>query len=230
MADPIDAPATPASDAAVPASAPASQPATPAADAPAADAPAATSQTASTTPTDAPADKPTDAPKTDDNPADGEPAKPVEYEFKLPDGVKLEGEALDELKAFAKEKGLSVEDAQKLADMGAKQAQGFANQILEQQKAVTAEWETQARGDKEFGGDKLDENLGVAKKALDKFGSPELKSMLVSTGLGNHPEVIRLLVRAGKAISEDTRIVTGAANQSDREAKPIANRLYPNQN
>jgi hypothetical protein len=68
---------------------------------------------------------------------------------------------------------------------------------------------TNSKGDKEFGGDKLSENLGVAKKALDAFGTAELRSLLNQSGLGDHPEVIRFMYRAGKAISED-RFVGGA--------------------
>jgi hypothetical protein len=170
-------------------------------------------------------------------PAEGEAAKPaekaaeaapVEYEFKLPEGVDLKGEALDELKAFAKEKGLTQEEAQKLADLGAKQAQGFAAQVVAQQKEATAKWAEETTSDKEIGGDKLPENLAVAKQALDKFGSPALKALLNQSGLGNHPEVVRFMVKAGKAISEDGRIISGDAGQSDRAKTPLENRLYPN--
>ncbi|WP_175982558.1 peptidase [Caballeronia zhejiangensis] len=223
MADPITegqavTTATTASDAASPASAPAAEAATP-----------ATQPTDSATLLDGAA-KPTegDAPKPGDKPA--EEAKPIEYtDFKVPEGVELKGEALDELKAFAKEKGLSQEDAQKLVDLGAKQSQAFQTQVAEQAKAQSAEWAAQTKGDKEIGGDALPENLAAAKQALDKFGSPELKSLLNQSGLGNHPEVVRFMVKAGKAISEDGRLVTGAAGQKDRSATPIENRLYPNQ-
>lgn len=170
-----------------------------------------------------------EAPKTGDKP--GEEAKPAEvvYEFKLPEGVDPKGEAVEELRATAKEFGLTQEQAQRIADLGAKQAQGFAAQLVEQQRTMTTEWAQQTTTDKEIGGDKLSENLGVAKKALDTFGSKELKTLLNQSGLGNHPEVVRFMVKAGKAISEDGHLVTGSAAQADRTAKPIENRIYPNQ-
>ena len=68
-----------------------------------------------------------------------------------------------------------------------------------------------ARADKEFGGEKLDENLAIAKTALDKFATPEFTKLLNDTGLGNHPEVLRVFVRAGKAISPDSVIPGKAA-------------------
>ena len=65
------------------------------------------------------------------------------------------------------------------------------------------------------------------KKALDKFGSPELQQVLTKSGLGNHPAVIRLLLRAGKAISEDTIIGGDAPSNA---AKSHADVLYPDNN
>jgi hypothetical protein len=216
MADPITdsqaAPADATSTTASPADASQSQAATP---------------EASTTPATSAEAKPADAAKPEDKPV--EAAKEVVYEFKLPEGVEFKGELLDELKTTAKELGLTQEQAQRVADLGAKQAQGFAAQLIEQQKTMTAEWAEQTTTDKEIGGDKLPENLGVAKKALDSFGTPALKTLLNQSGLGNHPEVVRFMVKAGKAISEDGHLVTGAAAQADRANTPIENRLYPNQ-
>jgi len=222
-----DAPAVPAdaaSAAAPTANAPASQsaaPATPPTDsstaAPANGQPEAGKE-ASTDGAAKPGDKPADA-----------PAIPEKYEFKLPEDIKLEGAALEELSGLAKELGLTQEQAQKVADLGAKQAQTLASQYVEQHKTTVNEWATQTKTDKEIGGEALEANLGAAKKALDQFGSPELKKLLNESGLGNHPEVVRMFVKAGKAISEDGRLVTGAARQSDRESKPIENRIYPNQ-
>jgi hypothetical protein len=171
-----------------------------------------------------------DATKPGDKPADAatKPAD-VNYEFTVPEGVKLDGEALNELKTTAKEFGLTQEQAQKIANLGAKQAQGFVAQLADAQKAQVAEWSNATTADKEIGGDKLNENLAVAKKALDTFGSPELKTLLNQSGLGNHPEIIRAFYKAGMAISEDGKVVTGSAAQVNREAQPIANRLYPDQ-
>jgi hypothetical protein len=67
------------------------------------------------------------------------------------------------------------------------------------QKAA-AEWAAAAVADKEYGGDMLTDSLVTAKKALDAFGTPELRTLLNDSRLGNHPEVIRFMVRAGKAL------------------------------
>ncbi|MGU3629847.1 protease [Comamonas sp. C24C] len=157
--------------------------------------------------------------------ADKPEGAPEAYkDFTLPDGVKLEGEAADAFKGLAKELNLTQDQAQKLADLGAKQAQDGQARQAEILKAANAEWTAQSQADKEFGGENLSQNLAIARKAMDTFATPELKQLLTESGLGNHPEVIRMFFRTGKAISEDSFV------SAARGAKPkgdLASRLYP---
>jgi hypothetical protein len=159
--------------------------------------------------------------------AAAEKAAPEKYEFTAPEGVTLDPELLGEFEAFAKEQKLSQVDAQKVADMGVKMAQKFSAQQVDAVEKAAAEWTASSTADKEFGGEKLDENLAISKKALDAFGTPELRALLNDSRLGNHPEVIRFMYRAGKAISED-RMVTGGAGPATA-ATSTAKALYPNQ-
>lgn len=150
------------------------------------------------------------------------PAVPENYELTMPEGVELDSVAADEFKAIAKELKLDQASAQKVADVGAKMAQRQAEKHTELVKS----WVESVKADKDLGGDKLQENLAVAKKALDTFGTPELRDVLNATGLGNHPEVIRAFYRAGKAISED-RFVQGAPASA---ATDPAKKLFPTMN
>lgn len=144
---------------------------------------------------------------------------PEKYEFKAPEGKQFDNAILGAYSEVAKELNLPQDAAQKVLDKVAPVIQ--ARQV-EQIAAVQTAWENEARSDKEFGGDKLDENLGVAKQALETFGSPELKELLRTSGLGNHPEIIRVLYRVGKATSGD-RMVSG---QGGAAAQNDARRLY----
>ena len=152
-----------------------------------------------------------------------QPVVPESYDLKMPEGVELDKAAADEFTVIAKELKLDQAAAQKLADIGAK----MATRQAEAHAKLVESWTEQVKTDKEIGGDKLEENLGVARKAIDAFGSPELKALLNSTGLGNHPEVVKLAFKVGKAISED-RLVSGApkGNASNDPAK----KLFPNMN
>lgn len=159
-------------------------------------------------------DKQPDTKADGDKPA--EPAVPESYDLKMPDGVQLDKAAADEFTAIAKELKLSAEDAQKVADVGAKMAQRQA----EAHATMVESWVTAVKTDKEIGGDNLDQNLAVARKAMETFGTPELKELLNSTGLGNNPEVIRAFFKAGKAISEDGFVKAQAPAQS-RDAASV---------
>lgn len=151
-------------------------------------------------------------------------ATEVDIEFDLPEGVALDEQGVTEFKALAKELKLPAESAKKLADLAATRARAQH----EAHAALVTGWAEQVKTDKDIGGDKLAENLAVAKKAIDQFGSPELKDLLNSTGLGNHPEVVKLAWRIGKAISEDGFVrgqPKGAATESD-----LAKSLFPSMN
>lgn len=146
---------------------------------------------------------------------------PEKYEFKAPEGSAYDPGVLDAFAAAAKEANLSQDAAQKLIE---KMAPALAARQSDQVQAIHKEWLDASSADKEFGGEKLTENLGVARKALDNFGSPELRKLLDDTGLGNHPEVIRFMFKAGKAISEDTFSGGRAATTATDGAKSF----YPN--
>jgi hypothetical protein len=153
-----------------------------------------------------------------------EKAKPKgldKYDFRAPEGVKLD-ELSTELSAVAKELGLPQEGAQKVFDLGVKVAQKFAKNLETNTTAMQEQWLKDTRADKEFGGDKLEENVAIAQKARDAFASPELRTLLNDSKLGNHPEMIRLFFRMGKAMKEDKTVNGGESGQSTS----MESRLY----
>lgn len=156
--------------------------------------------------------------KTEEAKPDGAPEK---YEF---DGAdELDSEVLGQFSEVAKELNLTQDAAQKVLD---KMGPAIAARQTEQLQVARTEWADSAKSDQEFGGEKLQENLAVAKKALDAYGSDELRTLLNDSGLGNHPEVIRLLYRAGKATSEDGFVKGGKGVSQPSDPR----RLYPNSN
>lgn len=161
-----------------------------------------------------------DGAKTED--AKPTPKAPEQYaDFTVPEGYTLQGELGDEFKAIAKELDLTQEQAQKLINLDVKRGQA----IQQETHKASAEWLAQTQADKEIGGTALTENVALAKKALDTFGTPELKTLLQQSGLGNHPEIIRAFYRAGKAISEDSFVPGGTSSQAPGDP---AKTLFPN--
>lgn len=147
---------------------------------------------------------------------------PEAYEaFTLPEGIKLDEPIMGEFQTLAKDLNLPQEAAQKLVDLAGKMQLGTVEQIQATVERQSQEWADASKADKEFGGDSFDANLALAKSALDKFGSPELKSLLSETKLGNHPEVVRFMVRAGKAISQDGFVPGGSGAAATKDARSI---------
>lgn len=163
----------------------------------------------------------------DKKPDEGKPAPraPAEYaDFTLPDGATLAPEVKAMLTDAAKNLDLTQEQAQKLVELDLKRNQQFTERV----NAQGTQWLNELPSDKEFGGEKLSENLAIATKAIDAFGTPELKKLLNETRLGNHPELIRVFYRAGKAISQDSRFVAGGSGNQPAKGDAAA-ALYPNQ-
>lgn len=201
------------------AAAPAGSTAAPAPDAPAAVAPAAASADA---PADAAAAEQTPEQKAAADAATKAAAgAPEKYEnFAAPDGAELDPAVMDEFATAARELNLPQEAAQKMID---KMAPMIAKRQAEQLQTARTDWANQAKADPEYGGAKLESSMVHAKQALTKFGTPEFTELLDQSGLGNHPEVIRFMVKAGKALAEDS-IVTGGQPASTPLSH--ADRLY----
>lgn len=149
------------------------------------------------------------------------------HEFTFEEGIVVDPDTLSGLKETAKELGLTPEQAQKIADLGAKQSQRWeAAQTAAIQEAEAA-WIADLKADKEIGGANLAANLAIGKTALETFGSPELTQLLNESRLGNHPEVNRFFYKVGKAMADDN-FVSGARTASER--KDPAKSLYDNSN
>lgn len=131
-------------------------------------------------------------------------ATKAELEIKLPEGVKADEAALGRFKALAKESGLDSPKAQKLYDFYLETQREAAKALDAEISQTQKDWAKQLRADPEIGGPALKANFQVAVKAVEKFATPELKAYLQESGLGGHPEIVRLFNRIGKAISEDS--------------------------
>lgn len=142
-------------------------------------------------------------------------AVPEAYEpFKAAEGLELDPTVMAEFGALAKEFGLSQEKAQKLVDLQSKLALGedTARQaaLLQALDAQAKAWTDQIKSDPELGGAKFDATIQTAHKAMQAFGSPELRQLLNESGMGNNPEMVRLFHKVGLAISEDHIVIPGS--------------------
>lgn len=143
-------------------------------------------------------------------PEDAKPAALDEYaDFTLADGMEMNQEVLADFKGMAKELGLTQEAAQKLIDLQSRMTSLQSEQTQQALAAQSQAWAKAIREDAEFGGENYEKNVGIAVKAVERFASPELRSLLNDSGLGNHPELVKLFHRIGSAISEDSLVLSG---------------------
>jgi hypothetical protein len=149
---------------------------------------------------------------------------PEKYELKAPEDAAMDEAGIASFSELAKELNLTQDAAQKMID---KMAPAMQARQADAMQAAKAKWAEESTTDAEFGGQKLTENVAIADKALTQFGTPELRTLLKESGLGNHPEIIRAFYRAGKAISEDGSFVNGNKGATTETA---AQRMYPNMN
>lgn len=161
-------------------------------------------------------DKPADKPDDKEKKPEGAPEK---YEFTAGEGVELDSEALKDFEPVARDLNLTNEQAQKLVDAYPKILAGVQQRQAEAWQKQTEGWADTVKADKEIGGDKLTANLSAAQRALDQFGTPELKEYLNATGLGNHPDLVKTFVKIGKAMSEDGMV--DGSNQGQRSAAEV---------
>lgn len=158
------------------------------------------------------------------------PEVPETYELETPEGFeKLDEETVAAATPVFKELGLTNEQANKLVPVAGAFAkriietrdQQLLGTILEQRKT----WLTDAKADQEIGGQNWDASIRESARALDNLGFPKgspLRVALDESGFGNHPELIRLMSRVGKAIGEDSDFVrsdAGAAVKPKSDAE-----------
>ena len=147
---------------------------------------------------------------------DGEAKADAPLELKLPDGFAVDDAVLGEFKALATEAKLAPEQAQKLVDFHVRAQESVYAKAQESFDAQAKAWQAETKADKEIGGREFEGTLKHARLALSRFGTPELTQALEQSGLGNHPEVVRLLARVAKATAEDS----SAGKHSTAQATP----------
>lgn len=171
---------------------------------------------------------PADSSKADDkskgDAGQSERIVPEKYDLKLPDGSLLDAKALAQVNEFAKANKLTNQEAQAVLE---RESNAIASYV-ESQKAAVAEkqkaWIESVKTDKEIGGDGLGKNVEMAKRVIDRYGSDAFRQALNESGLGNHPELVRLLVRVGKAMSEDQLVIPGTTSGAKKSMEDL---FYP---
>jgi len=156
-------------------------------------------------------------------PKPGEAGVEIDIQVTPPGGMPMDEEALDAFLPIAREIGLTSDQAQRLVDL---YAERIAAQTMGQDEAWSRQldsWMAECRRDPEIGGPNFEPKVAVARQALDRFGTDDLKGLFDSFGIGNHPELVRLFYRIGRQTQEDGVAITATPSQ----ARTPGEILYP---
>ena len=137
---------------------------------------------------------------------EAEQGAPEQYEeFQAPEGMSYDDQVIGVFKDVAKELNLSQKQAQHLLD---KCAPVIAQRQIEQIKAVSDQWVERTKADKEIGGTNWTRAASDIARVRDRFGvnadgkmDPDIAEFM-STPIGNHPGLLKLLARVGRAVGE----------------------------
>lgn len=154
------------------------------------------------------------------------PVVPEKYDLKVPEGSQLDSLALEEISAYAKEKGYTQEQAQELLMREHDAISDYNERMMDQHKVQVQKWKDEVMADKEIGGEQFNVNIEYAHRVLQKFAPPEFVKTLQDTGYGNHPLLVKTFVAIGKAMQPDKIVKSGSvANTKTHEEM-----LYGKQN
>lgn len=157
---------------------------------------------------------------------------------KLPENMPFDEKGFGDYRKLFIEAGLKPEQAQKFVDAFAGAELGRLKTVAEGLKAEEATWSKTLLSDKELAGEGSDaerkahlegKTMPAAARAMNKLATKEFREVLRKSGLERHPEMIRLMARAGAGITEDT---TSGSRSSGKGPEPTAKQKlqarYPN--
>ncbi|WP_210289140.1 hypothetical protein [Aminobacter ciceronei] len=159
-----------------------------------------------------------------DDPADKVP-EDGKYVLKMPEGVEVDQELLDELSPEFKAAGLTGKQAQALTDKFIAKQQARMKAQGEGWAKTVSDWVDEAKKDPEIGGANWDGTVKTASGVVGRFGNDALKEYLNASGAGNHPEMIRFMAKVGAVIGEDNPAISETPGK--KVAADTASILYP---
>lgn len=167
--------------------------------------------------------------------AEGAPEKYAD--FKLPEGIKLDGEQLTAATALFKESGLSQDAAQKMVDFHIAELKRAVEAPTKAYEDMRADWQAKSKADPAIGPKMAEVKTNVAK-LYNAVGDAKLvgefKELINLTGVGDNPAFIKVLnklsefVVEGKSVTGSGPSPHGQTNSGTAQRPDTAHAMYPN--
>lgn len=159
------------------------------------------------------------------------PVVPEAYDLKVEKDTLFRPDDLDRIKAEAKERGLTNEQAQEYLETQGKAVSTYHAGLLKGFETERDGWIKTAEADKEIGGKAFKGNVEMSRRLLKEVASEDFYNKVLAPksdgglGYGDHPEMIRIFTRlANRGFANDETVNGGA---SKKEEVSLEKRLYP---
>jgi hypothetical protein len=130
-------------------------------------------------------------------------------ELKLPEGVELQPDLVSGFTELAAKRGLDQEAAQEVFDYGIKLLQEQAEASAKAWNDTVDAWETELKTDPAFSGEREVQARATLAKAIEVYGTPEVREAFDLTGAGSNPAVVRFIHKMATALNEGTIVAPG---------------------
>jgi hypothetical protein len=186
---------------------------------------------------------PTDTTQVETKPAEAKPADkpaagvPEKYEFSAPEGFEIDEKFAGEASAVFKELGLTQDQASKLVKMYTDKVGADADAPYRKYEEIRTGWRNEVTADPALGNgtDLKPEIKAVLGRAIDGLGAKEAASFreaMEITGAGDHPAVVRAMVKWAQKAGEGTAVRGGGPSEHGQgnSSRPTsaAKAIYPN--
>ena len=161
-----------------------------------------------------------------ETPAPVTPEPPAPAEYAATDFADITADDIDpamfeEYLAQSKENGMTKAQVETQLKKGKELRDRVIQAQFQKVEQTKSEWLKATQNDPEIGGDKINDTLAVASLAMKEV-SPEFRQVLNSTGLGNHPELIKVFYKLGLTLKQDG-VIPGTPARAE---KSLADRFY----
>ncbi len=156
---------------------------------------------------------------------------PEKYEFKVPEGMEVDTALVDQFTPIFKELKLNTEQVQKLVDVYApyvkQRTEAAQKEALDFHDKQKEDWGKETI---KILGAKTKESLAASAKFINTYAenkeeAQQIREMLNISGLGNYPPFVKMIVKAGSRLREDSFVEPNKATTLDAEKNP-AKYLY----
>ena len=142
---------------------------------------------------------------------------PASYQLTIPEGFEIDEGILAEADPVFRELNLTNEQADKLMPLAGKLVERITSESEDEFAALRSDWAKQTKADAQIGGANWPETERLVGRALDAAGAPrgsEFREYLDETGLGNHPEMLRIFRYFGTLVDRSRSPDNGPRDRS----------------